>query len=48
MQQAKALGEYMKDTHFDAIVASDLKRARWTVSVFLPATPLQDLNQPEC
>ncbi|ODN76113.1 hypothetical protein L202_06045 [Cryptococcus amylolentus CBS 6039] len=30
MNQAKALGQSLKDTRFDYIVASDLKRAHWT------------------
>ncbi|OWZ70806.1 hypothetical protein AYX14_03780 [Cryptococcus neoformans] len=30
MNQAKALGESLKDTKFDYIFASDLKRAHWT------------------
>jgi broad specificity phosphatase PhoE len=40
VQQAKSLGKAMKDIKLDALVASDLKRANWTVSPSVLLRPI--------
>ena len=46
MQEATALGEYLKDTHFDAIYTSPLSRATQTAEALGRAVSLDPVEEP--